>query len=158
MKKKAGINQPATKQDVTGLKQDVGGLKKDVTGLKQDVSGLKHDVSGLKHDVYGLKHDVSDIKQDVVSLKKGFGDLRNELSAYKIAIELKLDDQQEQTKGLITGFKDEILSAVDGVMKEIQDNREERRVLIGRTFESVERLDDHESRIKILEQPSPAVL
>jgi len=29
----------------------------------------------------------------------------------------------------------QILRAVDGVMKEIQDNREEREVLIGRTFE-----------------------
>ena len=83
---------------------------------------------------------------------------RNELSAHKIAMELKIDDLDDKIKGYLVDFKSELLGAISEAMSRTQKVDDEQEVFIGRTFENVKRLDDHETRLKILEQHSPAAL
>ena len=91
-------------------------------------------------------------KQDVKSLKKRMDKfektMKNEFSAHKIARELRLDNQQEQTKELITGFKDEILGAVDGVMHEIETMRQENII----STDMKRQVNEHEERLETVEE------
>lgn len=98
-----------------------------------------------------LKQELKKIEKKLTVRMDGFDrhmrDFRTELSAHKIAIELKLEDHQEKTKTLITGFKDEILKAVDSVMKELEIMREENII----TTDMKRQLNDHEDRLEIVE-------
>jgi len=115
----------------------------------------KQDVRVLKQDVGGLKRNVKALNRRIDSFEK---EMKNEFSAHKIAIELKLDDQQEQNEVSRQEFYSKIYNLVDSVVQEIKTSQEERTILTDRVYDNVIRLDSHETRIKILEQQSPAAL
>jgi len=98
-----------------------------------------------KKDLKQLEQKLSWRVGGVESQMKSF---RNELSAHKIARELRLDNQQEQTKELITGFKDEILGADDGVMHEIETMRQENII----STDMKRQVNEHEERLETVEE------
>ncbi len=55
------------------------------------------------------------------------------------------------------GYRDEILTKMDGVMGELQAMREENSVGTYQTSQLREEVDGHEKRIKTLEKLQPAI-
>ncbi len=49
------------------------------------------------------------------------------------------------------GYRDDILTKMDGVMKELETMREENTLAVGQTRELWEKVDNHEKRIAKLE-------
>lgn len=62
-----------------------------------------------------------------------------------------LSDLKEALRSDINGFKDEVMSGLDAVMKELETMRDENTLGVGQTRELYQRVDNHEKRIKKLE-------
>lgn len=62
-----------------------------------------------------------------------------------------LEDKIDKSEGRVVGLLGE-------VMIEIKELRQSHEIFTGKTYDNVDRLDNHEARIKILEQRSPTVL
>lgn len=93
----------ADKEVTTGEIMEVLEFMKDNMVTKEEFNDLKSDVSSLKSDVSGLKSDVS-------SLKSGLSGLRTE-----IHVDFATKDE---VRTMMTEFKDEILTAVDGIAQQ----------------------------------------
>ena len=76
----------------------------------------------------------------------------NKLSRFKIEIDMKLDDQLVEIKNMISGFKSDIYNLVDGVLGEIQTNREERTIIGHQLTQQDKTISDHEMRLGVLEK------
>lgn len=82
------------------------------------------------------------------------GKVDRSLLAFKGEVEDRfqsLEDKIDKSEGRVVGLLGE-------VMIEIKELRESHEVFTGKTYDNVDRLDNHEARIKILEQRSPAAL
>jgi phage host-nuclease inhibitor protein Gam len=82
---------------------------------------------------------------------KVIGDLRNEMSRFKISMDLRFEDQDEKLGTQIKEFRSEVLGILSDVMGEFKDMREERTILVDRSGENRDKLDNHEVRIDRLE-------
>ena len=83
-------------------------------------------------------------RSDIKKLGKAIETNRKAILAFKGEVGKRFDEQDEKSERMITGFKDEILSHIDPVMKELETEREERTIL-------GHQVDDHEKRISHLE-------
>lgn len=77
---------------------------------------------------------------------------KSDLLAIKSLIVNEVDSLRHELKDEIVKFKDQILTRLDEVMGELKTSREEQTVISGRTYENVEALEDHETRIEKLEK------
>jgi hypothetical protein len=75
------------------------------------------------------------------------GRLKTEFALFGVEVDEKLEKLDEKNKG----YKDQILTGLDGVMKELQDMREENAASTLHFERTDEKLSDHEARIKTLE-------
>ena len=143
MKKKANnfVTKPVLQQELKKLEKRLGGR---MDGFDKRMDGFDKRMDGFDKRMDGFTKQM-----------KSF---RDELSAHKIAMELKIDDLDDKIKGYLVDFKSELLGAISEAMSRTQKVDDEQEILISRTFESVHRLDDHETRLKILEQPSTATI
>ncbi len=71
----------------------------------------------------------------------------------KVFLEIKLDEVKRDIDDKAKGYRDEILTKLDGVMGELQTIREENTVGAYQTRELREEVDSHEKRIRRLEKP-----
>ncbi|MDP3244049.1 MAG: hypothetical protein Q8M83_00045 [bacterium] len=67
---------------------------------------------------------------------------------------IDLDEAFEQYDEKNRGYKDEVLTGLDSVMKELETMREESTIGVHQTRELREDVDDHEKRITKLESPT----
>ena len=150
MKKKANnlVTKSVLQQELKKLEKRLGGR---MDGFDKRMDGFDKRMDGFTKRMDGFDKRMDGFTQQIKSF-------RNELSAHKIAMELKIDDLDDKIKGYLVDFKSELLGAISEAMSRTQKVDDEQEVFIGRTFENVKRLDDHETRLKILEQHSPAAL
>ena len=71
----------------------------------------------------------------------------------KVFLEIKLDEVKRDIDDKAKGYRDEILTKLDGVMGELQTIREENTVGAYQTRELREEVDSHKKRIRRLEKP-----
>ena len=64
-----------------------------------------------------------------------------------------LDEKLDKVDEKLTKFKDDILTAVDGVMGELKDMREEQTIASAKLSEHSDTLENHETRLQKLEKP-----
>lgn len=74
-------------------------------------------------------------------------DLRTEISFLSIEVDEKLDRLDEKNRG----YRDQILTGIDKVVKELQDMREENAASTLHFERTDEKLKEHDIRIKTLE-------
>lgn len=72
-------------------------------------------------------------------------------------IDVKLDILKEEIDENAKKYRDQILTKMDGVMSELETKRQERTLENHQYSEIVEQVDNHEKRIKSLEQVQKAV-
>lgn len=60
-------------------------------------------------------------------------------------LDLRFDEQGEKIEQKLYQFRSDIFDKIDPILKEIQDNREERTI-------TVHRVSDHEDRIEVIEK------
>lgn len=112
---------------------------------KQD---LKFELTIVKDEMglmqKGLRDEMGVMKQDLEEKLSGLGgSLREEMSV-----------MEESLDGKNRKYRDEILTGLDKVMKELETMREENTVGSYQTRELREEVDNHEKRITKLESPS----
>ncbi|OGH17253.1 MAG: hypothetical protein A3C30_01450 [Candidatus Levybacteria bacterium RIFCSPHIGHO2_02_FULL_40_18] len=105
--------------------------KNNQVATKTDVQTLKVDIQRLekstKADIQELKKD---LKEEVLDLREGIVD---------------------QVNGKMKLYKDEVLTKLDGISKELQDLREENAASTLHFERLDEKVDNHEKRIARLE-------
>ncbi len=157
----------ATKKDLELVKQDVSELKKDVSELKKDVSELKKDVTGLKQDVSGLKQEVANLNQKLDRLEKQTQANTNSID--QLIIKVADMDEKMVTRDEFDGKMNKIITILDGLVHTVDTIRVEMKAQdarYSRTNKKVtklnqyrkvsdEKIEDHEYRIKKLENKKP---
>ena len=78
--------------------------------------------------------------------------LSDELSLFKVGIDITLDEMKIEIDDKARGYRDEILTKLDGVMGELQTIREDAVIGGHHTSKIREQVHDHEKRLKHLEQ------
>lgn len=93
-------------------------------------------------------------KTDLESALKKYT-TRRDLLILKSDLENKINDLEQKVDSKAQGYRDEILTKLDGVMGELQAMREENTVGTYQTAQLREDVDSHEKRIKSLEKIQP---
>ncbi|PIS14486.1 hypothetical protein COT64_02325 [Candidatus Shapirobacteria bacterium CG09_land_8_20_14_0_10_39_12] len=104
----------------------------------------KSDIKRLEKAIMANREAIEGNREAIVGNSQEIKSLRQEFSAFKWEVDKKFQDIKEELGAMITKFKDEILSHIDPVMKELAAAREERAIL-------GHQVDDHEKRISHLE-------
>ncbi len=157
----------ATKKDLELVKQDVSELKKDVSELKQDVSGLKQDNITLKHDTTSLKEDMALVKNEITSLNTRYEKMSKNIDWLMNEALLSREKWHEVDK--LNEKMNTIINMIDSIAKTMETMRQEMHVQNlrhSRTNKKVnklnqyrkvsdEKIEDHEYRIKKLENKKP---
>ena len=115
---------------------------------KQKPSLNQADVNLLKK-TFATKKDLKKVEG---STGKQIEELKKEILAHKWDTDKKIDDHEEKTREMITGYKDEVVNGIDKVMGELKTSREEYTIKIGKISEHNDQLEKHEQRITSLEQ------
>lgn len=93
------------------------------------------------------KTDIKRLEKAIVGNREEIKGFKQEFLAFKWEVDKKIESVKEELGAMMTKFKNEILSHIDPVMKELATSREERTIL-------GHRVDDHEKRISHLETPA----
>ena len=67
-------------------------------------------------------------------------------------LEVKFNGLENKIDEKLTKFKDTILTAIDPLLAELEQRREDREISSHQTEQIRDQLEDHEGRIKTLEQ------
>lgn len=121
--------------------------KADVKILKTAIGDNKKAIQDNKKAIQDNKKAIQDNKKAIQSNGTAIKDNTKTILANRFYLENKIDDQSEEFKVMITGFKDEILEHIDGVVKELEATRIE-QTMMGH------QIDGHEKRISHLEAVS----
>ncbi|MEK7558755.1 MAG: hypothetical protein AAB521_00445 [Patescibacteria group bacterium] len=81
---------------------------------------------------------------------------KDELGSLGRGIDFKLEGFKEEIDENAKKYRDQILTKLDGVMSELETRRDERDLETHQYSELKDQVDDHEGRIKTLEQIQPA--
>lgn len=119
---------PATKNDLRLVKE----------GLRGEISAAK---KGLQSELRQLSEKID---QKINDSGKG---LREEMK-------WQIQRSEERTDEKARKYRDQILTSVDGVMKELVSEREERALLSARVYNHEERIEKLEKVNPLLSRPS----
>lgn len=70
----------------------------------------------------------------------------------ELKMNLRFEQEEEKTNGLINKFKDIILTAIDPLLQELETRRLDREIASDQMLKVRDEIDNHEKRIKKLEQ------
>lgn len=98
---------------------------------------IKSNNGGLRRDVSILKQGLTDLKRDVTLLSFRVDSIEKEIKIFR----------QE-----FIDFKDKVYTNLDWLVGAFKKFDEEHSILTGRYSDVNEKLDNHETRIKILEK------
>ncbi len=88
-------------------------------------------------------------KKDLESTEKSLkSDIRLSILMSEDRMELKIEQK-------LTKFRDSIITAIDPLLAELEQRKQDRELASDQTSELYVRVDDHEKRIKVLEQIQP---
>lgn len=81
-------------------------------------------------------------------------DLKVEISITKVELRGEIREMAEEMDEKNKGYRDQVLTGIDGVMKELETMREEKAAETLLLERISDRLDNHEERISNLESPA----
>lgn len=93
-----------------------------------------------------------ELKKLEKKLEKKISGLDKSILSYKGEIDFKVDDYFQKTEVAIKQSASRILGVVSEAMGELNTVRDTQEIVGQRTYENVDKLEDHEIRIKNLEQ------
>lgn len=100
------------KGDIVELKGDVAELKSDMAEVKSDIVELKSDVAELKSDMTVVKSDIVELKSDMTVVKTDIIDLRNDMNTMEGRIDAKMEQLNENVKGIRFTIENEIRPSI----------------------------------------------
>ena len=100
------------KNDMAMMKGDILELKGDVAELKSDMAEVKSDIVELKSDVAELKSDMTVVKSDMTVVKTDIIDLRNDMNTMEGRIDAKMEQLNENVKGIRFTIENEIRPSI----------------------------------------------
>lgn len=100
------------KGDIVELKGNVAELKSDMTEVKGDIVELKSDVAELKSDMAVVKSDIVELKSDMTVVKTDIIDLRNDMNTMEGRIDAKMEQLNENVKGIRFTIENEIRPSI----------------------------------------------
>ena len=102
----------------------------------------------MKQDNYVT---VEKLKKELATLEKGLDKkMQLYLKISRIDTQVVVDKAIENFKQTLTNFADKMYSRIDPLLQELETNREHRIIATKDDYETKNRLDDVEKRIKIL--------
>ena len=93
------------KSDIVELKNDMAEVKSDIVELKSDMTVVKSDIVELKSDIVELKSDMTVVKTDII-------DLRNDMNTMEGRIDAKMEQLNENVKGIRFTIENEIRPSI----------------------------------------------
>lgn len=93
------------KNDMAVMKGDIAELKSDMTEVKGDIVELKSDMAVVKSDIVELKSDMTVVKTDII-------DLRNDMNTMEGRIDAKMEQLNENVKGIRFTIENEIRPSI----------------------------------------------
>ena len=100
------------KGDIVELKGDVAELKSDMAEVKSDIVELKNDMAEVKSDIVELKSDIVELKSDMTVVKTDIIDLRNDMNTMEGRIDAKMEQLNENVKGIRFTIENEIRPSI----------------------------------------------
>lgn len=100
------------KGDIVELKGDVAELKSDMAEVKSDIVELKNDMAVVKSDIVELKSDIVELKSDMTVVKTDIIDLRNDMNTMEGRIDAKMEQLNENVKGIRFTIENEIRPSI----------------------------------------------
>jgi BMFP domain-containing protein YqiC len=100
------------------------------------------------------------LQKELGSLEKkvdiGLDNLQKELGSLEKRVDIKLENLKQDIDEKARGYRDDVLTKLDGVMGELQTIREENTVGTYQMSELRRRVDNHDKRIASLEKTQPS--
>ena len=100
------------KNDMAMMKGDILELKGDVAELKSDMAEVKSDIVELKNDMAVVKSDIVELKSDMTVVKTDIIDLRNDMNTMEGRIDAKMEQLNENVKGIRFTIENEIRPSI----------------------------------------------
>ena len=100
------------KNDMAMMKGDIVELKGDVAELKSDMAEVKSDIVELKNDMAVVKSDIVELKSDMTVVKTDIIDLRNDMNTMEGRIDAKMEQLNENVKGIRFTIENEIRPSI----------------------------------------------
>ncbi len=100
------------KSDMAVVKSDIVELKSDMTVVKSDIVELKSDMAVVKSDIVELKSDMAEVKSDMTVVKTDIIDLRNDMNTMEGRIDAKMEQLNENVKGIRFTIENEIRPSI----------------------------------------------
>ena len=100
------------KSDMAVVKSDIVELKSDMTVVKSDIVELKSDMAVVKSDIVELKSDIVELKSDMTVVKTDIIDLRNDMNTMEGRIDAKMEQLNENVKGIRFTIENEIRPSI----------------------------------------------
>ena len=100
------------KGDVAELKSDMAEVKSDIVELKNDMAVVKSDIVELKSDMTVVKSDIVEFKSDMTVVKTDIIDLRNDMNTMEGRIDAKMEQLNENVKGIRFTIENEIRPSI----------------------------------------------
>ena len=100
------------KSDMTVVKSDIVELKSDMAVVKSDIVELKSDMAVVKSDIVELKSDIVELKSDMTVVKTDIIDLRNDMNTMEGRIDAKMEQLNENVKGIRFTIENEIRPSI----------------------------------------------
>ena len=100
------------KNDMAVMKGDIVELKGDVAELKSDMTVVKSDIVELKSDMAVVKSDIVELKSDMTVVKTDIIDLRNDMNTMEGRIDAKMEQLNENVKGIRFTIENEIRPSI----------------------------------------------
>ena len=100
------------KSDMAEVKSDIVELKSDMAVVKSDIVELKSDMTVVKSDIVELKSDMAEVKSDMTVVKTDIIDLRNDMNTMEGRIDAKMEQLNENVKGIRFTIENEIRPSI----------------------------------------------
>ena len=100
------------KSDIVELKSDMAVVKSDIVELKSDMTVVKSDIVELKSDMAVVKSDIVELKSDMTVVKTDIIDLRNDMNTMEGRIDAKMEQLNENVKGIRFTIENEIRPSI----------------------------------------------
>ncbi|KKQ01975.1 MAG: hypothetical protein US11_C0002G0034 [Candidatus Roizmanbacteria bacterium GW2011_GWA2_36_23] len=113
---------------------------------------IKSNNFATKKDVLSVKNDVRLLKKDINTLEQKFDKRLTSTGNFLNFRFNSLQDELKSFKREFIDFKDRVLTNLDWLVGAFKKFDEEHTILTGKYGQVNEQLDNHESRIKVLEK------
>ncbi|MBI2036359.1 hypothetical protein HYT17_01910 [Candidatus Microgenomates bacterium] len=147
--KKRDINEKNGVVTKSVLKNELKGLENRMDKKFATKNELKNELKGLESRLENRMDKKFATKKD---LKTTEINLRDEMDRLENRVRLMIDQLERNIDEKNKKYRDEFLTAIDPILKEVLASREERVIIAHQVAELRDRVDEHEEKLKHLQQ------